>query len=158
MHQLYPYQERLLEALLEGKNIILVIPTGGGKTFAATIPFFQSLAFGDGLLPEKALYVVPMRVLATQFLATCQELYEQLGPERLREIVARYQPFRADFISIQTGESPDDVLFEALVIACTIDQMLASSMGVPYGLSAKLGNINVGAICGAYLILDEPHQ
>ena len=36
MEKLYPYQERVLAALLgkEQKNIILVVPTGGGKTLA----------------------------------------------------------------------------------------------------------------------------
>jgi CRISPR-associated endonuclease/helicase Cas3 len=36
MVKLYPYQKRVLQALMQGKNIILVVPTGGGKTHAAT--------------------------------------------------------------------------------------------------------------------------
>ncbi len=153
----YDYQIRLLEALLAGKNVILVTPTGSGKTYGAYLPFFQSRAYGDGLLPEKMFHIVPMRVLATQALSTCQELREQLNPDLFQELTAIYQRFMPDFLSIQTGESPDDPQFEAMIIVCTIDQALASALGIPYSLGTKLGNINVGAVCSSYLILDEPH-
>ena len=158
MYDLYPYQERVLEALMHGDNVILVVPTGGGKTYAASLPFFQNRAFGDGLLPETMRYVVPMRVLASQFYATCKDLYEnELDPERFQEIAARYRGFQQDLLAIQTGETPQDPQFEAMVTACTIDQLLASGLGVPYSLGFKRANINVGAVCGSYLILDEPH-
>ncbi len=154
----YNYQKRVLKALRQGKNIILIIPTGMGKTRAASLPFFQSQARGDGLLPAKALYVVPMRVLATQFQVTCKALYEEeLNQEQFQEIEARYKHFQRELISIQTGESPEDPQFESMVTACTIDQLLSSALGIPYGLDNRKANINVGAISSSYLILDEPH-
>lgn len=159
MQHLYPFQERVLKEIAEGKNVILVIPTGGGKTRAALLPFLQSIGFGDHLLPGKALYAVPMRSLATQFLTTCRQIKEQeLNADLFHEIEARYRRFgRKDLFSIQTGETPEDPQFEAMVTACTIDQLLASGLGVPYSLDSRRTNINVGAICGSYLILDEPH-
>jgi CRISPR-associated endonuclease/helicase Cas3 len=158
MYDPYPFQERVLEALMAGENVVLVTPTGSGKTRATSLPFFQNRAFDDGLLPETMRYVVPMRVLASQFYTTCKDLYEnELDLERFREIATRYRGFQQDILSIQTGETPQDPQFEAMVTACTIDQLLASGLGVPYSLGFKKANINVGAVCGSYLILDEPH-
>ncbi len=154
----YPYQKRVLQALMQGKNVILVVPTGGGKTRAATLPFFHNKAQEYRALPEKALYVVPMRVLATQCLTTCKTLYEEeLNPDLFRETEAIYQRLKHHSISIQTGESPEDPQFEAMITACTIDQVLSGALGIPYSLDNRKANINVGAICSSYLILDEPH-
>ena len=157
MHELYPYQERVLEAMLDGRNVILVVPTGGGKTLAGSLPFFQNRFFADQLLPGKAFYAVPMRVLATQFQATCEELLEEFNPDLVQDLEAVYQRFDRRLLSIQTGEAPQDPQFESMVTACTIDQLLASALGVPYSLDKKRFNINVGAVCSSYLILDEPH-
>lgn len=158
MDDLYPYQVRVLEALMAGENIILVVPTGGGKTKASLVPFLQDRAFADGLLPEKALYVTPMRVLATQFLATCRDLYEnELNPAPFEQLETTYKRFGRDLISIQTGESPEDPLFESMITACTIDQLLSGASGIPYSLDGRKANLNVGAVCSSYLILDEPH-
>ena len=161
MEELYPYQERVLEAVLAGRNVILVTPTGSGKTLAASLPFYQNRFFGDPLLPGKALYVVPMRVLATQFQTTSEELFEEFKKghrgDHVQELEAIYQRFDQKVLSIQTGESPQDPQFESMMTACTIDQLLASALGVPYSLDKKKFNINVGAVCSSYLILDEPH-
>ncbi|MBV9256678.1 MAG: CRISPR-associated helicase Cas3', partial [Ktedonobacteraceae bacterium] len=154
----YPYQKRVLQALMRGRNVILVVPTGGGKTRAATLPFFHNKARKYDALPEKALYVVPMRVLATQFLMTCKTLYEEeLNPDLFRETEAIYQRLHRKSISIQTGESPEDPQFESMITACTIDQALSGALGIPYSLDNRKANINVGAIVSSYLILDEPH-
>jgi CRISPR-associated endonuclease/helicase Cas3 len=154
----YEYQKRVHRALMQRKNIILLIPTGMGKTRTAILPFSQSRARGDDLLPAKALYVVPMRVLATQFKVTCEDLYKnELNPERFQEIEATYKQFQRELISIQTGESPEDPQFESMITACTIDQMLSGALGIPYGLDNRKANLNVGAIASSYLILDEPH-
>ncbi len=136
-----------------------MIPTGGGKTRAALVPFLQSCAFNDGTLPQKAVYVTPMRVLATQFNQTCRDLLERdLNPALVEPLRARYRPLgREGLVSIQTGETPDDPQFESLITACTIDQLLASALSVPYSVDGTRANINVGLLVSAYLILDEPH-
>jgi CRISPR-associated endonuclease/helicase Cas3 len=157
MNELYPYQERVLKALAEGKNIILLVPTGGGKTYASLLPFLQNCAFHDGVLPEKALYMVPMRVLTTQFDENCQKILDDLNPEVAQEMEARYRRCQRPLHAVQTGEKPDDPQFESLITACTIDQFLASALAVPYSMDGRRANLNVGATCGSYLILDEPH-
>ncbi|MGH2509222.1 MAG: CRISPR-associated helicase Cas3', partial [Ktedonobacteraceae bacterium] len=158
MFEPYPYQQRILNAVLGGKNVILQIPTAGGKTIGAALPFLQDRANSTGLLPEKAIYTVPMRVLTTQFKRTCREFREQeLHPARFHDLEKQYQRFDRAIDSVQTGETPDDPQFESMIVACTIDQLLASALGVPYSLGHNAANINLGAICGSYLILDEPH-
>jgi len=142
---------------MQGKNVILVVPTGGGKTHAASLPFLQNKARKHGRLPEKALYVVPMRVLATQFRTTCEALYQELDPGLFQKTEENYRRFKRELISLQTGESPEDPQFESMITSCTIDQMLSSALGIPYGLDNRKANLNVGAICSSYLILDEPH-
>lgn len=160
MQDLYPYQEQVLATLLgpEKKNIILIVPTGGGKTLAALLPFLQNCVNRYGLLPAKALYAVPMRVLATQFKETCRRwMEEEFERARFQDLEQQYRSFGGELYSLQTGETPEDPQFEAMVVACTIDQLLASALGIPYSLGHKAANINVGAICSSDLILDEPH-
>ena len=153
----YDYQKRVLKAFAQRKNIILVIPTGGGKTDAARLPFLQSQAHEDGILPGKAIYAVPMRVLATQFQAGCKELQRELNPDLFLELEKTYWQFDSSLYSLQTGETPEDPQFESMVVSCTIDQLLASALGVPYSIDSRKANINAGAIASSYLILDEPH-
>src|SRR5581483_11223869 len=157
MEELYPYQKRVLKALAEEKNIILLIPTGGGKTRASLLPFLQNCAFQDGVLPEKALYTVPIRVLTTQFDENCQQILDALNPEIVQDMETRYRRCQRPLHAVQTGERPEDPQFESLITACTIDQLLASALAVPYSMDARRANLNVGAICSSYLILDEPH-
>src|SRR2546425_2843716 len=153
----YDYQKRVLKAFAQRKNIILVIPTGGGKTDAARLPFLQSQANRDGILPGKAIYAVPMRVLATQFQAGCKALQQELNSDLFLELEKIYQQFDGSLYSLQTGETPEDPQFESMVVSCTIDQLLASVLGVPYSIDSRKANINAGAIASSYLILDEPH-
>jgi CRISPR-associated endonuclease/helicase Cas3 len=161
----YPYQERVLGTLLkEQQNVILVVPTGGGKTEGALLPYLQDRAWASQdashvpLLPEKALYAVPTRVLATQFQERCTRLREEvLEPAPFEALEQRYRRFGRGLNAVQTGETPEDPQFESMIVACTIDQLLASALGVPYSLRHSAANINVGAICSSYLILDEPH-
>lgn len=159
MFEPYAYQERILTSVLgKSRNVILQIPTGGGKTIAALLPFLQDRAFGDGLLPAKAIYAVPMRVLATQFKDVCDWLRtEVLDPVHFHALEQQYRNFGRDLNAVQTGETPEDPQFESMIVACTIDQLLASALGVPYSVGHSVANINVGAVCGSYLILDEPH-
>ncbi|MEO0563840.1 MAG: CRISPR-associated helicase Cas3', partial [Chloroflexota bacterium] len=59
--------------------------------------------------------------------------------------------------TIQTGEQPQDPLFEGKLVFATVDQMLASFLNVPYGVPKRQDNINAGAFIGSYLIFDEFH-
>jgi CRISPR-associated endonuclease/helicase Cas3 len=146
--KLYDYQKKVAQYLHAGKNVILQAPTGAGKTTAAILPYLhaqrEDIQIG---FPTKCIYVVPMRVLANQFV----EEYKKIGASISRR-------FKQDLqVTIQTGEYPSDRKLEGDLIFCTIDQFLSSYFTMPYGLPNRLANLNAGAMVGAYLVFDEFH-
>jgi CRISPR-associated endonuclease/helicase Cas3 len=144
----YDYQIRVGERLLSGQSVVLQAPTGAGKTFAALTPFIHAQREDVNIsFPRKCIYVVPMRVLAHQFLEKFDEYAKSYQRKFRREI--KY--------TILTGDQPDDRKFEGDLIFCTIDQFLSSYLTMPYGLPNRLANLNAGAGVGSYLVFDEFH-
>ena len=162
MSDLYPYQQRVLAALSQGKNVIIQAPTGAGKTRAALYPYFHMLDAYNGMpnapLPVTCRYAVPMRVLATQFESEYHHYFAKLDHKRGTDFMRRYHDtLGLPVPALQTGETPNDPQFESLLTFCTIDQLLASFIGTPYAMGQSRANLNVGAVVGSYLILDEFH-
>lgn len=161
----YPYQLRLHEHLKAGKNVILQAPTGAGKTRAALYPFMETLERwsdkdlpSDAPLPLTCRYAVPMRVLATQFEREYQERFARMEQRRATRLSDTYtSKLSIKVPAIQTGETQDDPRFESPLTFCTIDQLLASFIGTPYSLGLRQANLNVGAVIGSFLVLDEFH-
>jgi CRISPR-associated endonuclease/helicase Cas3 len=133
----YLYQSKVMEALLTGKNVILSVPTGAGKTWASVIPFLYAQENPDIHFPKKMIYSLPLRALANSI------------HEDVSKIVAQ--------TSIQTGEYSDDPYFEKDIIFSTIDQTLSNFLCFPLPLSQRQANINAGALIGSYLVFDEFH-
>jgi len=145
MAESYPFQKKVAELLLAGRNVILQAPTGAGKTRAALLPLLHSIEHVESGFPHKCIYAVPRRVLANQFVEDWREIIKGAG--------------RADRlpVSILTGQSPEDTRFEAGLTFATIDQVLSSYLLTPYSLSRRLANLNAGAIVASYLVFDEFH-
>ena len=138
----FAFQRKVAQHLLNERNVILQAPTGAGKTKAALFPFL--LAQKENILfPRKLLYTTPMRVLAKSFHTDFKE--SPIGKEKI---------FKAE---IQTGENQDDRQFRSDLIFTTIDQVLSSFLNIPYALGLRQGNVNAGAVVGAYLVFDEFH-
>ena len=55
-------QRKALGRLTRGENVVVVAPTGSGKTETATLPIFDSLA-GESRFGIGALYITPLRAL-----------------------------------------------------------------------------------------------
>ena len=68
---LSPAQKQAVPAVLSGSNIVLIAPTGTGKTESAMFPVFNSLLTipGGGV---KALYITPLRSLNRDILSRMQ--------------------------------------------------------------------------------------
>ncbi|MCS7131370.1 MAG: DEAD/DEAH box helicase, partial [Hadesarchaea archaeon] len=74
--KLYPPQESALKkGLLEGKNLVLAIPTAAGKTLVAELCMLKSIFKANG----RCLYVVPLRALAREKYDEFKQRYEPLG-------------------------------------------------------------------------------
>jgi CRISPR-associated endonuclease/helicase Cas3 len=155
---LRPFQREVLRVLQkEEKSVILQAPTGSGKTEAALHPYVQCLEHGEDWLPRTCLYATPMRVLSNQFYEKFRERIARVDNDKGRRLTEIYDKLKREPVSLQTGEQPHDPQLEALLTFCTIDQLLASFLAVPYGVDGGRLNLNVGAVVGSYLVLDEFH-
>lgn len=133
----YNYQVKVMNSLLGGKNIILSVPTGAGKTWASIMPFLYAQENPNVPFPKKMIYSLPLRTLANSI------------HEDVSKVVKG--------TSIQTGEYSEDKFFERDIIFSTIDQTLSNFLCFPLPLSQRQANVNAGALIGGYLVFDEFH-
>lgn len=76
MVALYPPQEEAVrKGVMEGKSLVLAVPTAGGKTLAAELCMLRSILVDGG----KALYIVPLRALASEKYEEFRGRYGPLG-------------------------------------------------------------------------------
>jgi len=73
---LYPPQvSALKKGVLEGRNLVIAIPTAAGKTLIAELCMLKSILEKNG----RCLYVVPLRALASEKYEDFKEKYSKLG-------------------------------------------------------------------------------
>ena len=61
IEELYPPQEAAIKPALDGKNLVLAIPTASGKSLVAYLAMLKAVLKGG-----KALYIVPLKALASE--------------------------------------------------------------------------------------------
>ncbi|MFA5060495.1 MAG: DEAD/DEAH box helicase [Candidatus Omnitrophota bacterium] len=72
----YPPQEAAIEkGVLEGKNLLLAIPTAAGKTLIAELCMIKAILQDDA----RCLYIAPLKALASEKFDEFKEKYEPLG-------------------------------------------------------------------------------
>src|SRR5215208_305317 len=71
----YAVQEQAFEMILAGKNVLVTVPTGTGKTLMAKAAIFKALARG-----ETAIYTTPLRALTEEKF---REFCEDFGAENV---------------------------------------------------------------------------
>jgi helicase len=104
IHKLYPPQSKALPHIIDGKNMILSIPTASGKSLIAYLGIINKLIKKDG---GKALYIVPLKALA-------KEKFEELKLFENLDIK----------VGISTGDldDSDPKLFRYDIIVCTSEK------------------------------------
>lgn len=144
----YDYQIKTSQLLLHGQSVVLQAPTGAGKHKTALLPFLHGWRQEtEERFPLKCIYVVPMRVLANQFVQENLKMAASINRRYHRELQ----------VTIQTGDQPQDRRFEGDLVFCTVDQFLSSYLTMPYSLPNRLANLNAGAMVGSYIVFDEFH-
>jgi CRISPR-associated endonuclease/helicase Cas3 len=128
------FQVVVQEALSKGKSLLLVAPTGLGKTFAVTSDLQENFC--------KTVYAVPLRALGS---GIC---------EQVKELRRAGQPLNP---VIHHGDMQESVLFGEEVIVTTYDQVVCGVPGLPLSLPLKAGHAVAGALLMSRLILDEAH-
>src|SRR5512136_611215 len=73
IERLYPPQEKAIGPTLDGKNVVLAIPTASGKSLIAYLAMLQAVLRGG-----KALYIVPLKALASEKFDDLSK-FESLG-------------------------------------------------------------------------------
>lgn len=160
---LRPYQEAVNEHLSRGESVLLVAPTGFGKTRAALWPFVDALrrrlqlsVGGRPLQPDPAadpllrisvrlLYVLPMRALAGTVAAEFNELARSVLDPSIGGM------------TIHHGGQPDSRVFAENAVATTIDQYLTAFAGAPLSFADAAGHAAAGATLASYSVFDEVH-
>ncbi len=75
IEKLNPLQEESLYKILSGINVLIIAPTGSGKTEAAMIPIFEKILQEGG----RALYITPLRALNRDMYRRLVEIGKSLG-------------------------------------------------------------------------------
>lgn len=140
----FQYQLKVSDFLLQGKNVILTVPTGAGKTWASIMPFLYAIQNNISSFPQKLIYSLPLRTLANSIYLD------------VNNILTKNDEFKK-LASIHTGEYKNDENFESDIVFSTIDQTLSNFLSIPLSKSKRQANINTGALIGSYLVFDEFH-
>lgn len=108
--ELYPPQKDAVNAgVLDGKNLLLCVPTAAGKTLIAELCMLKSILKNNG----RCLYIVPLKALASEKFEDFQTKYSSLGInvgmatgdfDTSEKLLSRFQ------ILIATAEKVDSLL------------------------------------------------
>jgi CRISPR-associated endonuclease/helicase Cas3 len=128
------FQREVQKILQRGKSVLLVAPTGLGKTHAVTADIQERFT--------KTIYAVPLRALGVGIRNAILEL-ERNG--------STIEP------KIHHGDSQESVLFGEEVVITTYDQVVCAVPGLPLSLPLRAGHAAAGALLMSRLILDEAH-
>lgn len=128
------FQKHVINKLKSGKSLLLVAPTGLGKTLAVTGDIQDSFC--------KMVYAVPLR---------------SLGKGIQKEISSLNRNGKQIPAVIHHGDIQESKLFGEEVVITTYDQVVCAVPGLPLSLPLKAGHAIAGALLMSRLILDETH-
>jgi ATP-dependent Lhr-like helicase len=136
-----PFQQETWNAYLAGRNGLIQVPTGSGKTFAAVMgPIARMLAEEQPLKGIRLLYITPLRALSRDLSLAIREPIEAMG-----------WPIR---VGIRNGDSSSSERTKQLKAP---PQILVTT---PESLALLLSNAKAEELFGQLqtVILDEWHE
>ena len=119
------FQKCALNILNGGQSVLIVAPTGLGKTRAALKPFVQ-LQGNNALLGTRLIYTLPLRALARGVEEECK--------------IININPI------IHHGDEPESEFFSERAVITTIDQYLTAFAGAPLSWASHLSHA-AGVLC-----------
>lgn len=138
----YPYQLRVAERLLAGRNMLASAPCGAGKTEAALLPFLFAQRHGIPFA-DRLIYAVAPDTLFAELVARTRRTVALAGlAERLT-------------VTTQTVNEPDDPLLAGDIIFTTVDVLLRAYVGGAAGPAGGDPNAVGGALIGAFVVVDD---
>ncbi|MEW6245288.1 MAG: CRISPR-associated helicase Cas3' [Nitrospirota bacterium] len=151
----FDYQIDVARSLFNGSNVVLRAPTGAGKTWSVLAPFLFPSWNNQ---PMRLIYVLPLRTLAQGIYREALDAAKRLGLAIESQQDSQGREMVSPFVTLQTGEQPDDRFFDrGRIIVTTYDQLLSGFLCSPYGLSDRLHNVNAAAVAGSLVVFDEFH-
>lgn len=149
-----PIQRKAIPLILSGKNVLIIAPTGYGKTEAALIPVFEAyLRLRDKPKGTVILYITPLRALNRDLLRRLKKICEKIGLEvdvrhsDVDEKTRRRQALKPPKMLITTPETLQAILpgkimrehFKSLkwVIIDEVHELLDSKRGVQLAVALE---------------------
>jgi len=115
-NSLYDYQRNIIDAVMDGRNALAVIPTGGGKSILYQLPAM--------LLPGKTLVVSPLIALMQDQVQTLQQngiaaacLHSSLGKSERERVLRQIDSLKLLYSSPETllGKNAPDLSDVSLI-------------------------------------------
>lgn len=126
------------DKLTKGRSVLIVAPTGLGKTRSALEPFVNGNS-SDALLSTRLIYTLPLRALASGVVS------------EFKELSSKYHPI------IHHGDEPESEIFSERAIITTVDQYFTTFAGAPLSWASHWSHAAAGAILTSYSVFDEVH-
>lgn len=132
------FQESTKTTLLEGNSILIIAPTGLGKTLAAILPFRECTKKDfTKKIGYRIIYSLPIRALA-------RGVYEEFKNNDIEAV-------------IHHSEEPESKIFSERAIITTVDQYFTAFAGAPISWSPAKSHAAAGATLTSYAVFDEVH-
>ena len=75
----HAYQREMVAAASQGKSVLLIAPTGGGKTLSGFLPSLVDLAAGGASPTLHTLYISPLKALAVDVHRNLEQPIAEMG-------------------------------------------------------------------------------
>jgi len=143
-------QERAIPRILAGENVLLVAPTGIGKTEAALLPILDRL-LREKPEPTSCLYITPLRALNRDMLRRMTFFADRLGVRVAVRLTPRARAERIDGIARLADGSMVAIAktIEAFEEDCRRAVLVLSARDVPSGCATLVVDRKVWRRSGA---------